>query len=84
MAGKSYAIPTCSRGHGQMQKDDEGAWFCLTCADEWLERERDARVGRKSIGGVVLPTGVRDERRVTPSFRDLMPNRRMRRAMRGR
>jgi hypothetical protein len=79
MAGKSFAIPHCSVCQSKMQKDEQGQWFCLTCANDWLEEFVKNKVGDKSIGGVVLPTRVVDERRNTPSFKDLMPNRRYRR-----
>lgn len=84
MAGKSFAIPVCSDCSSQMQRNDAGEWFCLKCADEWLGQYVEAKAGHKSLGGVVLPRGVRDLRRQTPSFRDLMPNRRTRRRMKSR
>lgn len=81
-APKSYAIPLCSRHKTKMQRNDQGAWMCFTCADEWLEGHVDAVTGNKSLGGVVLPGRTRDERKKTPSFRDVMPNRATRRAAR--
>lgn len=78
--------PLCSihKTAEHMQKDDQGAWFCLKCADEWLANYYSNKTHGVSTGGVVLPAGVSDSRRdgITPSFKDLMPNRRARRAMR--
>lgn len=79
-AAKSYAIPVCSSCRSRMQKNDAGEWTCLSCADAWLREYVESKTRKKSIGGVLLPTGTRDERRVTPSFSDLIPNRRARRA----
>lgn len=83
MAGPSFAIPRCADCGSQLQKDDEGAWVCLKCADEWLKSYVDARTGSKSIGGVHLPAGARDVRKDEhpPSFKDLIQNRRTRRAL---
>ncbi len=64
-----------------MQKDDTGKWVCLACADEWLSEYVHNKVGGKSIGGIELPVGTRDERRKPPSFKDLIPNRATRRAL---
>lgn len=86
MVGKSFAIPVCSEcdSNEHVQRNEAGEWFCASCADEWLGRYVEAKAGHKSLGGVVLPRGVRDLRRQTPSFRDLMPNRRTRRRMKSR
>ena len=80
-AKKRYARPICSscKTNEHVQRNDKGEWFCVACADEWLKEYVDAKVGAKSIGGVVLPTMVKDERRKTPSFKDVYPNRAARR-----
>lgn len=82
-AVKSYAIPACTNCNStaHMRRDDAGKWFCLECADEWLKNYVATKVGGKSIGGVILPRGAKDERRKDPTFRDLMPNRAMRRRL---
>lgn len=77
----SYAIPVCSDCGSQMQKNDAGEWFCLSCADRWLRSFVDAKTGEKSLGGVVLPRAVRDARKKTPTFRDVFLNRRHRRRL---
>ena len=73
MAGPSFAVPECHI-HGRMQKNDVGEWVCIECFDAWLAREH---FKDRSVGGVALPTGVRDVRR--PSIKDVMVNRRWRR-----
>ena len=65
-----------------MQRDDQGKWMCATCADEWLKSFVDAKTGNKSLGGVLLPGRLRDNRKQDPSFKDVLPNRAARRAMR--
>jgi hypothetical protein len=85
-ATRSYRVPVCSQcgSNEHVQKNEAGEWFCVACADEWLVEYVDAKAGDISKGGVKLPHGVRDERKATPSFRDLMPNRRVRRRMQHR
>ncbi len=80
-SGKRYTKPVCSscKTDEHVQRNDKDEWFCLKCADEWLREYRDARVSGKSIGGVALPVGVKDERRVASSFKDVYPNRAARR-----
>lgn len=83
-ATQSFAAPICSYHVTDefMQRDPGGKWVCMKCADEWLEAHVEAKLRHKTQGGVLLPVGVKDERRVTPSFRDAYPNRRARRAAR--
>lgn len=73
-ATKSYAIPRCSECETQMTRDDAGQWVCIPCFDKWLN---EVHFEGKSIGGVQLPSGVRDERR--RSIKDVWINRRFRR-----
>lgn len=81
---KSAVIPRCSSCGNRTQRDEKGEWFCINCADDWLSRYIEKKTHGTSVGGLALPAGVRDERRdeIAPSFRDLIPNRRARRAMR--
>jgi len=85
-ATKSHVIPICSTCESQCQRDDQGDWFCVKCADDWLGRFIESKTQGKSVGGVELPAGISDERREgrQESFRDLIPNRRARRLMRGK
>jgi hypothetical protein len=76
-AERSFAVPLCSVHKTKTIRNDAGEWYCPTCADSFLNEIVQSRL-KTSIGGVDLPTGVRDERRV-PSFRDVQPNRRARR-----
>lgn len=78
-AGESFVIPLCSLHGTKTVRDDAGQWVCPTCADAWLKEYVENKTRGKSVGGVVLPTGVADTRRENPSFRDLMPNRAARR-----
>lgn len=80
-AKRSFHVPRCSVHGTPTQKNDSGVWVCLTCADEWLEREVQRLTHGRSQGGVELPAGVADERIEAPSFRGLVPNRAQRRAM---
>lgn len=81
-ATQSFAIPLCSIHKIAAIRNDSGQWVCATCADEWLKEFVDSKTGDKSKGGVKLPWGVKDERKKTPSFRDLTPNRAARRRAR--
>lgn len=73
-SGKSYRVPVCTiHGSESIQKNDVGEWVCIQCFDAFLQQQ----LGNKSVGGVELPTGVRDIRR--PSIKDAMVNRRWRR-----
>ena len=77
------SIPVCSACGEKTIRDTSGAWFCIKCADEWLRQRLDAKVRDHSIGGVILPSRVVDERRERASFRDIYPNRAARRRARG-
>jgi hypothetical protein len=76
-ATESFAVPLCSVHRTKTLRNDQGEWYCPTCADAVVAEIIHSRL-KKSVGGVELPAGVRDERRV-PSFRDVYPNRRARR-----
>lgn len=65
-----------------MQRDDKGEWFCLGCADAWLKEFVASKTRGTSLGGLALPAGITDDRRVAPSFKDLIPNRAARRRAR--
>jgi hypothetical protein len=82
-ATRSFVIPDCSVCGQRCQQDEQGEWFCVACGDDWLARFVENKTHGTSVGGLALPAGVHDERRddITPSFRDLIPNRRARRAM---
>lgn len=77
----SVAPPRCSNDASHhVQKNEEGEWFCVECFNEWLGNFVEKRTRGHSIGGIELPVGVKDERRVTPDIRDVYVNRRIRRA----
>lgn len=77
----SFKIPACSVCETRCVKDVSGRFFCPNCADDWLKSYVDAKTGDRSLGGVQLPYGVSDERKQTPSFGQMLPNRRTRRAL---
>jgi hypothetical protein len=85
-AAQSHVIPTCSscKSKDHVQRNEKGAWFCVVCADDWLKSYVESKVRSVSVGGVALPIGAVDERRQTPSFTDLLPNRRARRRVKKR
>lgn len=79
-AKQIHRKPKCARdpSHSVM-RDTEGAWVCIDCANVWLEAHVEGKLSDKSVGGVELPAGVRDDRRVKPRFQDALPNRAARR-----
>lgn len=82
LAKTSYQVPVCSacKTSENVQRDPTGRWVCIKCADDWLNEYAESRLRGKSMGGVVLPSGVSDKRRQTKSFKEVFPNRRARRA----
>jgi hypothetical protein len=82
-APQSHQIPMCSKclSNESVQRNADGQWFCVACANDWLRSYVEAKSGHLSKGGVQLPYGAHDERKDTPDFRDLMPNRKARRRM---
>jgi hypothetical protein len=74
MAGlQSFAIPRCSVHLIQTVRGVDGAFVCPECFNDWLQKS-----AQKTEGGIELPEGVRDER--LPTFQQILPNRRARRA----
>jgi hypothetical protein len=62
-----------------MNRDLDGKWYCLVCADEWLVEFVQAKAGGRTKSGIELPYGVIDPAKLNPSFKDVMPNRATRR-----
>ena len=56
-----------------MLRGADDGWVCPDCMTDWMGPKH------KSVGGIELPDGVTDERRLT--FTDILPNRRARRAV---
>lgn len=76
MAGRQrFAIPECSVHGTPCVRGADGAFVCPECFNDHVQKTT------KTVGGIDLPDGVRDERL---SFRHILPNRRARRmVMRG-
>lgn len=78
MRGPNFRPPICSV-HGTPARKGADGWFCPTCLNEHVHREREKKQGDPvSKSGVVLPRGVKLE--VPDYVRDIFPNRRARRA----
>lgn len=83
MRATSVAPPRCSvDASHNVEKNDQGEWFCVECFNEWLGTFVEKRTRDHSIGGIELPVGVKDERRIKPDIKDVYLNRRVRRAAR--
>jgi hypothetical protein len=65
-----------------VRRDPDGKWFCVACFDEHARLMAQAQArGAPSLGGVLLPEGVRDQRRIPVSVERVLPNRRTRRRL---
>lgn len=77
MRGPTFRPPICSV-HGTSARKGSAGWFCPTCLNEHVHREREKKSGDpRSKAGVVLPRGVKLE--VPDYVKDILPNRRARR-----
>lgn len=77
MRGPNFRPPICSV-HGKPARKGADGWFCPTCLNEHIHRERERKAGdARSKAGVVLPRGVKLE--VPDYVRDILPNRAARR-----
>ena len=66
MAGPSFAIPRCSVHQTGTVRDPNGGWICPTCVDEFTEN---------------LEKSGKESAAKRPTFAELLPNRRARRAV---
>lgn len=85
-AGRSHRRPVCSVDPAhKVQRDPDGKWLCMDCFVGFANSvtQSKAEMAHKSVGGVELPGGVKDDRIEVPDVRPFMPNRAQRRRMRG-